>query len=435
MANTEREGDSMRALPLPKAVTLVVVTLAVSIAAACTKAEKAPTEPPSATSVVQPATVTVTASAPRTSTARAPEPSTSTSQSTATEGATGWPAVTKRAAPDVVRIDVLTCDSRWMGSGFVVGDHLVMTANHVAAGASAITVQTSTGVTRARVVGLDPTTDSALLRTDAALGDTPLELRTEMPALGESLAVLGYPLSTYELRFTEGAVSGLHEPVSYNGGPQIDAMVTDSAINGGNSGGPALDTAGRVVGLVSGHRLWVVGASDEPTPAQGQGYLIPAADLARNLARWRAQPAQPLDSCGAPTSPEGAAIQVDVTAADPAAQDIARSLLVHGEAINTSNYEAAWQVFTPRMQRRLGGLDSWAPGLDTSFWKGISIQKVTGSQTSKVARTVLVTEQDSSRGHDGQTCSVWVIDYGMKLTDGAWLIDSTKTPQGPPTSC
>ena len=68
----------------------------------------------------------------------------------------------------MVRIDVLACDARWMGSGFVVGDHLVMTANHVAEGASAITVQTSDGVTRARVVGLDPDTDSALLRTEDA---------------------------------------------------------------------------------------------------------------------------------------------------------------------------------------------------------------------------------------------------------------------------
>ena len=427
----------MRPTPVSKPAAALLAVLVIAATAACTGATKQPVVPPPATPVAHPATVTVTGQPPRTSTAARPESSRPAPQSTSTDLAAGWPAMTKRAAPAVVRIDVLTCDARWMGSGFVVGDHLVMTANHVAAGASAITVQTSTGVTRARVVGLDPATDSALLRTDGALTDQALELRTETPALGESLAVLGYPLSTYELRFTEGAVSGLHEPVSYDGGPEIDAMVTDSAINGGNSGGPALDAAGRVVGLVSGQLLWVVGASADPAPAQGQGYLIPAADLATNLARWRAAPDQPLETCGDPYDSAGAerSIKVDISSDDPAASDIARSLLVHGEAINTGNYDAAWQVFTSRMQRRLGAVDAWSPGLDTSYWKGISIQKVTGSDPAKVARTVLVTEQDGSRGHDGQTCSVWVIDYGVTLADGGWLIDSAKTPQGPPTAC
>ena len=421
----------MRALHLVVAAGVVALCGPVAACSAKVPVTSSASVTDGATSQPQPATVTVTAPSPPTSTAESPS-----STPTTTASPASWAEVAKLAKPAIVRIDVVTCDARWMGSGFVVGDHLVMTANHVAAGASAITLQYADGVTRARVVGLDPTTDSALLRTDDPITDQALPLARALPDLGESVGVLGFPLQTYELRFTEGSVSGLHEPVSYDGGPEIDAMVTDSAINGGNSGGPVLDAKGRVVGLVSGHRLWVAG-DHSPEPAQGQGYLIPGPDLATNLDRWRSQPDQPLADCSDPYDAAGAerTIEVDVTSDDPVATDIARSLLVHGEAINTGNYDAAWQVFSSRMHRKLGSVQSWSSGLGTSYWKGISIQRVTGTESAKVVRTILRTEQSAENGHDGQTCSVWVIDYGMVRSSGAWLISSAKSPNGPPSAC
>ncbi|WP_374971023.1 S1C family serine protease [Terrabacter sp. BE26] len=343
----------------------------------------------------------------------------------------------KSAKPAIVRIDVATCDSRGMGSGFVVGDHLVMTANHVAAGASALTLQFPGGVTRARVVGLDPQTDSALLRTDAAITNRALPLKPNLPDLGESVAVLGFPLETYELRFTDGSVSGLHQNVKYDpNGPEIDAMVTDSAINPGNSGGPVLDRQGQVVGLVSGHRLWVSG-DGSPEPAQGQGYVVPSPDLATNLERWRSKPDLPLVKCGETYDAAGAdrTIQVNIDSDDPVAQDIARSLSVHGDGINSGNYEAAWQVLTSRMQRTLGSVESWSAALATSYWTAIAIERVTGTGDVRVVRVHLKTEQSSDHGYHGQTCSDWTIDYGMRQSRGGWLIDSAKTPEGPPTAC
>ncbi|WP_344942035.1 S1C family serine protease [Terrabacter ginsenosidimutans] len=422
----------MRALHLVVAAGVVALCGPVAACSAKAPVTSSPTVTDGATSQPQPATVTVTATSPPISTADSPS-----STPTTTASPASWAEVAKLAKPAIVRIDVVTCDARWMGSGFVVGDHLVMTANHVAAGASAITLQYADGVTRARVVGLDPKTDSALLRTDDPITDKALPLARALPDLGESVGVLGFPLQTYELRFNEGSVSGLHQPISYDGGPEIDAMVTDSAINGGNSGGPVLDATGRVIGLVSGHRLWVAGARS-PEPAQGQGYLIPGPDLATNLDRWRSQPDQPLADCSDPYDAAGAerTIDVNVSSDDRVAPDIARSLLVHGEAINTGNYDAAWQVFTSRMQRKLQSVGSWSAGLGTSYWKGISIQKVTGAaDDAKVVRTILRTEQSAENGHDGQTCSVWVIDYGMVRVSGAWLINSAKSPSGPPSAC
>ncbi|MDN5767471.1 MAG: serine protease [Humibacillus sp.] len=410
--------------------SVAITTLLCGALVACSGAAPPPPGTPANGLPTTPAPVTVTVTA-----TPSEQSSTTTGTPTTTAPAT-WPQIAKGAKPAVVRIDVVTCDARWMGSGFVVGKNLVMTANHVAQGASAITVQYADGVTRARVVGLDPTTDSALLRTEDPVTDQPLQLSTKVPDLGESVAVLGFPLQTYELRFTEGSLSGLHEPVTYDGGPEIDAMVTDTAINGGNSGGPALDDTGQVIGLVSGQLLWVAGR-DTPAPAQGQGYIIPAAALVKNLDRWRAQPDQPPTSCGNTLDAGGSEnpITVDIPSDDPVATDIARSLLVHGEAINTGNYEAAWQVFTSRMHQKLGTVRSWSSGLGTSYWRGISVQKVSGTGDARTARTVLMTEQASANGHQGQTCSIWVLDYGMKRVDGGWLINSVNSPAGAPKPC
>lgn len=408
-----------------------ITTLLCGDLVACSSVAPPPPGTPVSGMATTPAPVTVTVTA-----TPSDQPSTTTSSTPTTAAPATWPQIAKAAKPAVVRIDVVTCDARWMGSGFVVGKNLVMTANHVAQGASAITVQYPDGVTRARVVGLDPTTDSALLRTEDPVTDQPLQLRSKVPDLGESVAVLGFPLQTYELRFTEGSLSGLHEPVRYDGGPEIDAMVTDTAINGGNSGGPALDDTGQVIGLVSGQLLWVTGR-DTPAPAQGQGYIIPSAALVKNLDRWRAQPDQPPTSCGNTLDAGGSEnpITVDIPSDNPVATDIARSLLVHGEAINTGNYEAAWQVFTSRMHQKLGNVRTWSSGLGTSYWRGISVQKVSGTGDARTARTVLMTEQASENGHQGQTCSIWVLDYGMKRVDGGWLINSVNSPAGAPKPC
>lgn len=64
-------------------------------------------------------------------------------------------------------------------------------------------------MTTAEVVGLDPACDSALLRTKSRLPGT-LRLLDGLPAWAEELGALGFPLETYELRFSKGMVSGLH---------------------------------------------------------------------------------------------------------------------------------------------------------------------------------------------------------------------------------
>ncbi len=362
-----------------------------------------------------------------------PVPTVSSVAPTATtEEPLTWDRIVERVRPAVVRLDVATCESRWMGTGFAVSDRRIMTANHVVEGAAAIAVQHAGGVTTAYVVARDPATDSALIETEEPVTSTPVSLVKTVPAVGSDVGVLGYPLETYELRFTKGTVSGLNELVEFEG-VSTNALVTDAAINPGNSGGPAVDGKGQVIGLVSAKRLWVSGVENDLRPAEGQGYVIRADDLVPNLDAWRNQPVHAPEGCdGDDDRVDTGGLDVTVTTGHEQAMDIARSFQLHGAAINSGTYAAAWELFTPRMQEVLGGLEAWSRGLETSYWRALTVESVTTSGEWATVEVALTTAQSEDVGRDGQSCSDWRLTYTMLNVEGAWLIDKAKNAAGSP---
>lgn len=108
---------------------------------------------------------------------------------------------------------------------------------------------------------------------------------------------------------------------------------------------------------------------------------------------------------------------------------------MHGEAINSGNYQAAWQVFTPAMQRSMGNVDKWSKGLVTSLWTDLAVNTLNVAGSRATVGVSLVTTQDAAQGHDGQTCSVWDMTYTMVNQQGGWLIDKAKASPGSPTAC
>ena len=138
---------------------------------------------------------------------------------------------------------------RGTGSGFIIdADGSILTNNHVIEGADRISVKLADGRSlRARVIGIDPDTDVALIKVDgqaglpvAPIGDSS-NLRT-----GEWVCAIGNPLG-YEHTVTVGVVS-------YRGrklfDPSLDDYIqTDAAINFGNSGGPLINARGEVIGI------------------------------------------------------------------------------------------------------------------------------------------------------------------------------------------
>ena len=126
------------------------------------------------------------------------------------------------------------------GSGFVIeGDGQILTNYHVIQNAERIMVKFSDGRSlQARVLGIDPDTDIALIKVDAAklpvapLGDS------ETLRVGEWVCAIGNPLA-YEHTVTVGVVSYLGRKLFDS---SLDNYIqTDAAINFGNSGGPLIN--------------------------------------------------------------------------------------------------------------------------------------------------------------------------------------------------
>jgi S1-C subfamily serine protease len=173
------------------------------------------------------------------------------------------------------------------GTGVVIdsnGD--LLTASHVISGASSVTVKLQDGTTRsARVLGVDNSTDLAVLKINpSGLALHPLSLGSSKSlAVGAPLAVIGDPFG-YNRSLSTGIVSALDRTIQAPDGFTVaHAIQTDAAVNPGNSGGPALNAQGQVVGIVD-----QIATSGNSSSSTGVGFAIPSdvvqAELSQLLA-------------------------------------------------------------------------------------------------------------------------------------------------------
>ena len=157
------------------------------------------------------------------------------------------------AGPAVVHIGVLKGNRpAGVGSGLVVAsDGLILTNSHVVSGAGAIKVSMADGQkSDARVIGEDPHSDIAVLRTDVHLSAPALSFFDSKAIHKGQLAIaIGNPLG-FEQTVTAGVVSATGRSMRSKTGRLIDDVIqTDAALNPGNSGGPLVDSRGRVIGI------------------------------------------------------------------------------------------------------------------------------------------------------------------------------------------
>lgn len=143
-----------------------------------------------------------------------------------------------------------------LGSGYIISpDGYIVTNDHVAGNASEITVTLTDGSHyKAEIIGSDYTSDICLLKIDGK--NLPyVELgNSDDVIIGEWVIALGNPFGLFELNdkptVTVGVISatGMNlEPI--NNRYYINMLQTDAAINGGNSGGPLVNSLGQVIGM------------------------------------------------------------------------------------------------------------------------------------------------------------------------------------------
>jgi S1-C subfamily serine protease len=190
----------------------------------------------------------------------------------------------ERAGPSVVHITtrVVTMSfffgpmsSEGTGSGFVLDEagHIV-TNYHVVENAESITVIFADETeTAARVIGVDPRNDLAVLAVEELPPDIqplPLGDASEL-RVGQRAIAIGNPFGL-EQTLTTGVISALGRPLQTESNNFIfNVIQTDAAINPGNSGGPLLNSRGEVIGVNTAIR----------EGAEGIGFAVPVDTVQR----------------------------------------------------------------------------------------------------------------------------------------------------------
>jgi len=172
----------------------------------------------------------------------------------------------ERISPSVVNIEVHqhACRTRsgeprerhGGGSGFVfTPDGLILTNSHVVHEAVRIGVTLADGRRMpATVIGDDPASDLAIIRLEQPHFEAPGLIAAELGdsqrlRAGQIVIAIGAPYG-FQATVTAGVVSALGRSLrSYSGRLIDDVIQTDASLNPGNSGGPLVDSAGRVVGV------------------------------------------------------------------------------------------------------------------------------------------------------------------------------------------
>lgn len=198
-------------------------------------------------------------------------PSGSVSVAESDEPGTTVPACDLGDALDAVWM-VETSDGH--GSGFHIGDGDWISAAHVVGDVDTVLLRHGSDEIEAVVVGIDHTTDVAVLNAPAPISAS-LMLSADVPEVGSDTIAAGFPLyGEPEPSVTRGVLSRFERDTLLG-----ELVLTDTAVNPGNSGGPLLDACGAVVGMIVQK---IVDASVE-----GIGYAVTAGELNSQLPRLR----------------------------------------------------------------------------------------------------------------------------------------------------
>lgn len=163
------------------------------------------------------------------------------------------------AQASILRIDALAmeCGRSQEGTGWVVGDDLVVTNAHVVAGAEQVTLTVAGRRVIGQVVAFDPDRDLAVLSARLPVSAAPLRLAGEL-SHGDSAVVAGYPGGgPYRVQAARvrGAVTARGDDIYGTSGVTRELYALRAQVRPGNSGGPLLTPDGAVAGVIFARSL------------------------------------------------------------------------------------------------------------------------------------------------------------------------------------
>ena len=178
------------------------------------------------------------------------------------------------AALVVVQSNNGTSGTEELGSGVIVdaqGD--ILTALHVALGASSVEVTFADGTTSAASIkSEDPSHDIAVLMSSSLPAVIQPAVLGPSPQIGDVAFAVGNPLGLVA-SLSAGVISGLNRTFTLADGRELSGMIQfDAAVNPGSSGGPLLNAKGQVIGIVTGLAN-AAGTAD----FAGIGFAVPIA--------------------------------------------------------------------------------------------------------------------------------------------------------------
>ena len=180
-----------------------------------------------------------------------------------------------------------------IGTAFYIGDGQWLTAEHVVLTYEQVTLRRGTAEIVASVEALVPEPDLALLRSVEPANVQPLTLGNAASVkAGSDVYVVGYPhYVAASAAISRGVLSRIEQ---WDRGEMI---VTDAAMNPGNSGGPLVGECGQVLGVVIGKVVEV--------EVEGLGYAIGESTIRQYLPAMRAGDWAPTDAIGGGVGPTG----------------------------------------------------------------------------------------------------------------------------------
>jgi S1-C subfamily serine protease len=164
-------------------------------------------------------------------------------------------------------------DQEGAGSGVIIApDGYILTNDHVIQNAKVLRVRLTDGASlSATRIGQDPATDLAVIRANASYLPSSTLGSSDRLKVGQLIIAMGNPFG-FQSTVSTGVVSALGRALRSTRGRLIENIIQHTApLNPGNSGGPLVDSTGKVVGINTA----IIAM------AQGIGFSIPA-----NTARW-----------------------------------------------------------------------------------------------------------------------------------------------------